>query len=208
MAFRGVTGWFLVLALALLPACPARAAASLDLYGTFHAMGVIVTLGATDDPDGDATAYVAYRVSGSDAYQLGFPLSRITNTRFVGSLFWLTPGAAYDVLVTFDDPDGGPLDKTTVFATASTRAEIAIPAPNHAYYVGSSGSGTMCASAAPCSLTTGLSLAQAGDEVVLLDGVYDQGEIIIHIKAFPTYRAWSGAFPVFTPAIRRCMCAW
>ncbi len=176
---KEITGWFVVLALALLPVCPVRAAASLDLYGTFHAMGVIVTLGAADDPDGDATAYVAYRVSGSGAYQPGFPLSRITNTRFVGSLFWLTPGEAYDVRVTFDDPDGGPLDNTTVSATASTRAEIVIAAPNHTYYVSPSGSGTTCASAAPCSLATGLSLAQAGDEVVLLDGVYAQGEMTV-----------------------------
>ena len=32
---------------------PARAAASLELYGTFESMGVIVTLAAGDDPDGD-----------------------------------------------------------------------------------------------------------------------------------------------------------
>jgi len=176
---KAMTVWFLIVILALLPACPVRAAATLDLYGTFHAMGVIVTLGAADDPDGDATAQVVYRVSGSDAYLPGFPLSRITSTRFVGSLFWLTPGTAYDVRVTFDDPDGGLLDNTTVSATASTRAEIVIPAPNHTYYVGPSGSGTTCTSVAPCSLATGLNLAQAGDEVVLLDGVYAQGEIAV-----------------------------
>ena len=53
----------------LLPLSPhARAAATLELYGTFHAMGVIVTIADTDDPDGDATAAVAYR-AGGDAYE-------------------------------------------------------------------------------------------------------------------------------------------
>ena len=155
---------------------PARAAATLELYGTFHAMGVIATIGASDDPDGDATASVAYRVSGSGAYRQGFPLSRIENTRFVGSLFWLEPGTAYDVRVSFDDPDGDPLDGTTVSGTASTRAEAAIPPPNDSYYVSPTGSGIACSLAAPCALSDGLSQAQPGDEVVLRGGVYYEGE--------------------------------
>ena len=158
------------------PQAAARAAAAtLELYGTFHAMGVIVTLDAADDPDGDATAAVEYRASGSGAYVQGLPLSRVAGTRHTGSLFWLEPGNAYDVRVTFNDPDGGPLNGTTVEATASTRAEIAIPSPNNAYVVSPSGSGTTCTEAAPCSLTEGLSRAQAGDAVVLRGGVYYQG---------------------------------
>jgi hypothetical protein len=154
---------------------PARAAATLELYGTFHAMGVIVTIGASDDPDGDVTASVSYRVSGSGAYRQGFPLSRVESTRFVGSLFWLEPGTAYDVRVGFGDPDGGPLDGTTVSATASTRAEIAIPAPDDSYYVSPTGGGTACSLATPCALSYGLSQAQPGDEVVLRGGVYHEG---------------------------------
>ncbi|MEJ5309845.1 MAG: right-handed parallel beta-helix repeat-containing protein [Anaerolineae bacterium] len=174
---KTMTGWFLILTLALLSACPVRAAATLELYGTFHAMGVIVTLGAADDPDGDATAQVAYRVSGSSAYQTGFPLSRITNTRFVGSLFWLTPGTTYDVRVTFNDPDGGPLNGAVVTGSAATRAEITIPAPTRSYYVSPTGSGTACSLASPCALTTALSQAQPGQEVALRGGVYYVGEI-------------------------------
>jgi hypothetical protein len=41
--------------------------------------------------------------------------------------------------------------------------------------VAPAGSGTACTPAAPCALDTGLSQAQAGDEVVLLDGTYDSG---------------------------------
>jgi parallel beta-helix repeat protein len=166
-----------LLAGALLLRLPsAHAAASLELYGTFHAMGVVITLGPIDDPDGDATANVEYRVSGSGAYQPGFPLSRISSTRFAGSLFWLAPGTPYDVRVTFSDPDGA-LHGVTVAGTTSTRAEITIPAPNDSYYVSPIGSGTACSLASPCSLTEGLSQAQAGDEVVLRDGFYYQGDI-------------------------------
>jgi parallel beta-helix repeat protein len=157
----------------LLPPCASvRAAASLELYGTFHAMGVIVTVLASDDPDGDATASVEYRVGGSGAYRQGFPPSRVEDTRFVGSLFWLDPGTTYDVRVHLSDPDGGPLDGTTVEGQASTRAEVTIPAPSTSYYVSPAGSGTTCSSAVPCSLGEGIGQAQAGDEVVLRSGVY------------------------------------
>jgi hypothetical protein len=170
--------WFLVLWLACLLSLPsdgAWAAASLELYGTFHAMGVIVTLDPADDPDGDAIANVAYRLSGSAVYQDGFPLSRIGEDRFVGSLFWLDPGTGYDVRVTFDDP-GGALHGTTLEASAGTRAEIIVPSAADSYVVSPGGSGTTCSQAAPCSLSQGLSRAQAGDEVVLRGGIYYQGE--------------------------------
>ena len=172
---------FLLLALITAVDGPADAsyastAASIELYGTFHAMGVIVTIAAADDPDKDATAAVEYR-TGSQAYQAGFPLSRVDDTRFVGSLFWLEPGATYDVRVTFSDPDGDPLDGVTVTASDATRSEIVVPSPTHSYYVTPDGNGIACSLAMPCSLTEGLSQAQAGEEVVLRDGVYSQGEI-------------------------------
>ncbi len=97
---------------------PARAAAALELYGTLEAMGVIVTIDPVDDPDGDMTTTLKYRMSGGGAYILGFPLSRLDNTRFVGSLFWLEAGTNYDVRVNFEDPDGGPLDGTSLDANA------------------------------------------------------------------------------------------
>jgi hypothetical protein len=124
----------ILLLLALVQAVEAQAdaryapttTASIELYGTFHAMGIIVTIAAADDPDGDATASVEYR-TGSEAYQAGFPLSHLDDTRFVGSLFWLEPGTTYDVRVTFSDPDGDPLDGVTVTASGATRSEIVVP---------------------------------------------------------------------------------
>jgi hypothetical protein len=137
------------------PVQAAPAAASLELYGTFHAMGVIVTLDSGDDPDGDATASVEYRPSGSGAYRTGFPLSRVEATRFAGSLFWLEPGTTYEVRVTLHDPDGGPLDTLSLTLSAATRPEISIPAANHRYVVSPSGSGTACCGL-PVGFTTGI----------------------------------------------------
>ena len=156
----------------------AVAAPSMELYGTFHAMGVIVTIAQTDDPNSTATAEVEYR-TGSASYKQGFPLTRVASTRFVGSLFWLTPGINYEVRVTFSDPNAGPLDKKTVLSSAGTRADISIPAPNTRHFVSPNGSGTLCTQMSPCMLTTGISKAQAGDAVMLLGGVYYQGDFTL-----------------------------
>ena len=155
---------------------PGHSTPSLELYGTFHAMGVIVTMDAADDSDQDATAEVEYR-SGTQAYQKGFPLSRVADTRFVGSLFWLKPGTAYDVRVTLIDPDGPPLDGAELQDTASTRPETRIPEPEKTYYVSPEGSGEACTMASPCPLTSGIAQAQAGEAVVLRDGVYQTGDM-------------------------------
>jgi parallel beta-helix repeat protein len=169
----------LLISLRAIPASPAQAAASLELYGTFQAMGVVVTVDAADDPDLDAVAEVAYRAAGQAAFQSGFPLSRVSATRFAGSLFWLEPGSGYDVQVTLHDPDGGLLDGEVLATTASTRAEIVVPKPTPAtaHYVAPDGSGTACTHEQPCSLAEGLSQAQPGDQVLLRDGVYYEGEL-------------------------------
>jgi hypothetical protein len=54
---------------------PTRTAAALELCGNFNTLGVIVTLDASDDPDGDATANLEYRPSGEASYRQGFPLT-------------------------------------------------------------------------------------------------------------------------------------
>ncbi|TGN99735.1 hypothetical protein PN36_34615 [Candidatus Thiomargarita nelsonii] len=149
---------------------------TLELYGTFHSMGVIITIAESDDPDSDATATVTYNISGG-VERTAFPLTRVNETRFAGSLFWLEPGTSYEVAVSFSDPDGDPLDGQIVAGTYSTRAEITIPAPNSSYIVTPDGSGTTCSLTTPCSLVEGLNQAQAGDEVLLRDGIYYQGEM-------------------------------
>jgi hypothetical protein len=98
------------------PACHVTAG-DLELYGTFHALGV--TLRCDPLPEG-AKALLEYRKASEKAFRQGFPLARLKD-RFMGSLFWLEPGAAYDVRVTVNDRG---------FAGAcSTRKEIVVPDP-------------------------------------------------------------------------------
>jgi hypothetical protein len=158
---------------------PAHTAASMELYGTLEAMGVVVNLNSGDDPNEDMTASLAYRLSGSGAYHQGFPLSRVAGTRFVGSLFWLEPGSAYDVRVQFSDPDGGPLDGIHLEATGVTRSPISIPAPAVIHYASPTGSGSTCSLASPCTLATAVNRVKAGEAVYLRAGVYATGEIAL-----------------------------
>ena len=160
-------------------AVPVRAAAVIELYGTFHAMGVIVTLTAGEDSDATAAAALSYRVSGTSSYQQAFPLSRVSATRFVGSLFWLTPGTTYDVRVALTDSGVPPLDGVTLTASGATRAEVALPPSTHSYIVSPGGSGSTCTAPSPCALTTALGLVQAGQDVVLRGGVYAQGALSV-----------------------------
>lgn len=151
---------------------------AIELYGTIHSMGIIITLDSADDPDSTAVATVTYRESGG-TNQVGFPLTRVNNTRFAGSLFWLEPNSSYDVEVTFSDSDGDPLDGQMVAATAATRAETTTPPANNSYYVSPAGTSTTCTPTTPCSLTQGIDQAQAGDEVILLGGTYYQGDFTL-----------------------------
>lgn len=182
-------GWFLLLI--SLAGCSLfsvsrtqQEGAVLELYGTFHAMGITVLIDDADDPNENAAATVEYR-TGDEPYRTGFPLSRINNSRFVGSLFWLDPGNSYDVRITFHDPDGDPLSGMVLQASASTRAEIHIPTPNHSWIVSPTGSGTDCSLLAPCALSEGIHRAYPGDEVVLQGGVYYQGEITLPRSGAP-----------------------
>jgi hypothetical protein len=155
---------------------PGAAAPALQLYGTFQSMGVIVTLARADDPDRSAIASVEYRPAGSGEYRRGFPLSRVTADRFVGSLFWLEPGTTYEVRVRFSDR-GGTLDGRSVEGRAATREEPFIPEPWHTFHVAPDGGGTACSRAEPCALRSAVDMARAGDEIRLAGGVYYEGEI-------------------------------
>ena len=152
-------------------------APSLELYGTFHAMGIIVTIDADADPDHNATTMVQYR-EGKQAFREGFPLTRVSDTRFVGSLFWLNPGKSYDVQVTILDP-GSVLDGLVLSAAANTRNEIVIPEPTKSLYVSPDGNGTACLPEEPCSLSEAIDQAMPGDEIVLGAGIYYVGNIYL-----------------------------
>lgn len=151
--------------------------ATLELYGNFHTMGVLVTVAAGDDPQGDAVASLSWRKHGETVFKTAFPLVRSGTTTFTGSLFWLEPGLSYDVRVQFADPGGGPLSGLALNGTAATRAELVLPAASRSYVVSPDGSGTQCSPGQPCSLSQALSQAQPGEEILLRGGVYYLGDL-------------------------------
>ncbi|MCB1045337.1 MAG: right-handed parallel beta-helix repeat-containing protein [Acidobacteria bacterium] len=171
----------------------------LSLYGNFHTMGITVELLPGDDPDQDASADLRIRtVPGSFAD--GFPLTRVSLTRFVGSAFNLEPGQLYEVEISLTDPDFGPIDGVVVMQQQATRAEFAMPAFSRRLVVHPTGSGTTCSDAIPCSLSEALSQVGPGDEIVLQDGVYYEGDFNLPISgtsAMPiAIRADTGTAPV------------
>ncbi|MBF0226253.1 MAG: right-handed parallel beta-helix repeat-containing protein [Desulfobacterales bacterium] len=156
----------------------AKAEANIELYPNFHTIGVIITIGSTDDSNSNATTKLEYR-TGSNEYKEGFSLTRTALTQFTGSIFNLEPGKIYDVKVTLTDP-GEVLHNTTVSQTISTRQEISLPNPIHEYYVSPTGTGSTCTDNFPCDLLEGLNKARAGDHVILKKGVYNRGEFTLN----------------------------
>jgi len=68
--------------------------------------------------------------------------------------------------------------QSVIFALAVVFICLIDPAFSTSFYVSPSGSGEECTQDSPCSLVTGLSRPQPGDEVVLLDGTYSESLII------------------------------
>lgn len=150
--------------------------AALELYGTFESMGITATVAEADHPSAAATTLVEYRTPG-EPFHAGFPLTRLNDTRFVGSLFWLTPGDEYEVRVTFYDPQTA-WNCAVLAGGMSTRADLPVlPSPVHTYIASPAGVGDSCTLAEPCHVQTGLSKTGPGDVLMLRGGVYYTGQV-------------------------------
>jgi hypothetical protein len=156
------------------------ATTSLELYGTFHSMGVIVVFDSSDDNNENASALVKYRLETED-YRAGYPLIRVDEGRFVGSIFGLESGKKYDVQITLSDPDGGSLDSVILTANAETRTEIVFPVTTSSYYVAPDGNDDATGDGSLqhpfATLTRALQEAMPGNTIVLREGVYHEGNI-------------------------------
>jgi hypothetical protein len=166
----------LILLLLLTAARPAAAQnpstpGALELYPTLEAIGV--RLAYTGDANGNATASLEWRPAGTGPWTPGVSMTRITSSRWAGSVLWLTPGTAYEVRATIADPDGG----GTVTGSATTRPEVSRGVTGRTWWVATNGNdGAAGTSAAPlATIQHAADLAQAGDEIRLRPGVYYQG---------------------------------
>ncbi len=145
---------------------------SVSTYGTFHAAGVVATVAG--DSDLDASAALEWRRLGESSFRLGHPLVRVDATHFVGSLFFLDPGATWDVRVSLADPDGvtGP---SIALSSVATRWPV-LPEPTlRVLYVapwGDDGNPGTDPGAPLATIQGAADLAQAGDLVSIAAGIY------------------------------------
>jgi hypothetical protein len=145
---------------------------SVATWGNLHAGGVVATIAG--DADGDASAALAWRRAGQAAFRAAQPLVRVDSTRFVGSLFGLTPGGSWEARVTLSDPDGvtGEPEQTASLATRAAR----LPEPTlRTLYVapwGDDGNAGTDPDFPLATVQAASNRAQAGDRVSIAPGVY------------------------------------
>ena len=162
----------LLLAATEVPAQSSATLVGVSPYGNFHAAGIVTTLAG--DADGDSSASLEWRRIGEPAFHLAHPLGRIGPTRFVGSLFELTPGGSWEARVTLADPDGvtGSPSQTVPFATRPAR--LAEPTLRTLYVAPDGDDGNPGTDPAHPLRTVQASAnrAQAGDLISIAPGVY------------------------------------
>jgi hypothetical protein len=99
-------------------------------------------------------------------------MTRITNSRWAGSVFWLSANTAYEVRGVIDDPDGG----GTTAGSIRTRSEPVYAVAGHTWWVASDGNdaanGDQATPFATISVAAGH--AMPGDEIRLKPGIYYQ----------------------------------
>ncbi|MBK6338901.1 MAG: T9SS type A sorting domain-containing protein [Bacteroidetes bacterium] len=148
-----------------------------DLYANFETIGLNVIFRGGNYPSQNTIGniYFAENVGQIPNLQPGFPLTRVNDSTFTGSIFWLTAGKEYAIKLEILDPTT-PLNNFTRNYTKETRTEIQFPSASKSWYVSPTGTSLLYNSNNPGSLKGGLDSVKAGQEVVLLGGTYYFGE--------------------------------
>jgi hypothetical protein len=145
-------------------------AGTLELYPTFQSVGV--RLGYSGDLNLNGTAHLEWRRTGASTWTVGVPMTRITGSRWAGSVMWLSSGTAYDVRAVVTDPDGG----VTATGSVTTRSDPPTTPSGRTWWVATNGndtnSGTLSAPLA--TLAQAANNAQPGDEIRVKPGIYYQ----------------------------------
>src|ERR1051326_2948249 len=74
-----------------------------EVYPTFECLGVRVPY--SGDANGNARAHLEWRRVGALAWTTGMDMTRISNSRWAGSVMWLAPNRNYQVRAVITDPD-------------------------------------------------------------------------------------------------------
>ena len=109
------------------------AAGAIRTYSTISSIGI--EWDVAGDADHDAATAVAYRAVGSAEWRTALPLVRVDyngSNMLAGSILFLTPNAAYEIRLTFSDPDGGAAIQTAI---VTTRPVPAMPIGGRSFHV-------------------------------------------------------------------------
>ena len=198
----GLSFAFLSLAAGTATAQNASSAGAFELYPTLNAVGARLTYAG--DVNGNAVAHLEWRRAGTGAWTRGVDMTRITNQRWAGSLFWLLAGTAYDVRGVIEDPDGG----SSATATVVTRAEPNRTPSGITWWVATDGLDTNPGTATQpfATLQAAANRANPGDQIRVRAGVYYQSldvnragtaAALIHVVADAPGAILDGSDPAF-----------
>ncbi len=174
-------------------------AQKVELYPNVHTIGVNIDWTLPVDLEGDDTVEVQYRSEIEASWHKAFPVSRVRGRTCVRTcIFHTTPDTKYEVsVVVKPSPPTGQTFSTT--DTVRTRTFITKYTPTRTYYVAPDADALQFDSLHPGDLLTAMILAKPGEEVVLLDGNYEIGDLEITATVGPSVlRAAKGHHPTIS----------
>lgn len=178
LAMRSAASAMVLLAASLAPtATRAQNAAGwlgLELYANFETAGVTATI--SGDTNRNAGVSLQWRRVGEATFRAGQPLLRVDANHFVGSLFDLQAGSAYEIRATLADADGVS-GVATQTANATTRADVLVEPSLRTLHVAPSGNDAhdgLTPATALRSIQRAADLAQPGDLVRVAPGLYHE----------------------------------
>ena len=166
---------------------PPPTAGGLELYPTFHCLGVRVP-GVGSELSGQR---LEYRRAGESGWREGHPLTPLGGGRQVGSIFSLSPDTECEVRVTLAPKGGAPV---VLAGSARTRGEGFPGGRGRTYYVSPEGDdGAEGSREQPFgTIQHAALLAGPGDVVAVLPGTYREQVVINRsgqADAYVTFRA-------------------
>ena len=154
---------------------------TLTLTPNFHTVGITFAIeGSTAGVNQTRDLSFEYSVDGSSFVE-GFPLKRVGDFIWVGSIFWLPPGTECRVRVTLE-PLGGEFALQQATNTVQTRA-FATTQSVRTRFVAPDGQGAIYDRSQPGSLEAAVASAEPGDEILCLPGVYYTGQMALGTAA-------------------------
>lgn len=170
-----------------------------ESYSTVHSVGFEWDL--TGDDNHNAVCPIQFRELGTTTWQDAMPLYRVDFEAYnmmAGSILFLQPGTAYEVMLALSDPDGGNANRLD---TVATRIVPMMPSAGNTYYVIPGAGGGDGSQGNPFQgVDAAEAVAQPGDIMLLQSGNYGGTVFFNAAGAANNHIVWkadTGATPIF-----------